>query len=259
MSSNTQFAPVAGAQIYQGMKNAGKLGNYHLLLAHDIYARPTLYRDVFGDMEGPKTIILDNSVVELKSPIVDPEYVAQAAQIVGANVIVLPDVYLDAKETIKSIIGSYNTWKQVMDRVLGANNYAFMLVPQGSNIHKFTTCAGILSTWAEMEIGQQWWWGIPRNLVKAAGTRYNGIEYCAGLQPRWPIHMLGFSDNVIDDIYCAQQFSVFVHGIDSAVPVRYDGEYNITSIAGSREPGWLETAEYTQQVQRNIDYVSNLV
>ncbi len=273
---------MGGVQLYKEMQERHKLGNYHLLLAHDIIARPSEYEAVFSKKNPywrlQRTIILDNSVVELKDPMVDVKLIAEAARIVDANVIVLPDVYKKGPETMASIEAAVKPWAEYLDPILN-KSYSFMVVPQGRTLEEFAKCAEYLSDIRGITIPNAGWWGIPRNMVEMTGywaqfhpnparpeyadewvpgSRRLPLLMCARLAPHRAIHMLGFSDSIIDDWDCVRNAGQFVRGIDSAVPLRAGSagigmSWDLRHL-GPREEGWLENAEYSDLMQRNIDY-----
>ncbi len=268
----TQFAPVCGVQMYEQMAIRNILPNYHLLLAHDIVERPDRYATVFRNMERPATIILDNSITELGTA-VDVEVISDAARAVKANVIILPDVYMDAQATIKSTEENYDIYLRHFDKALGPDNYSFMVVPQGKTIAEFAWCAEQLSTMSYNRYSKIHWWGVPRNAADLHGTRKHAIQICAALDPTRAIHMLGFSDNVYDDIMMARGGAdTFIRGIDSAVPMRcskaIDGGFDMPapfslSITpdqiGKRPESWLEEAELTEIVIKDWQYAKQLI
>lgn len=266
----TQFAPVGGIQIYEGMMQKNKLGNYHLLLAHDILARPERYAKVFGDYHYTRygrnrTVILDNSVAELGVAEADIEKIAFCANTTRASVIVLPDVYKKGPETIESCEKAYHEWLEYLSKNLIYTDWAFMMVPQGRTLEEFATC---VEHFADTSDSRKWerihWWGVPRNLVEVTGSREwhgsrrLGLKMCATMAPWRAIHMLGFSDSIIDDWDTVRHAGTFVRGIDSAVPLRAatvgrEMSLNLSDL-GPRPEGWLEDAPYTPEMQANIDY-----
>ncbi len=255
-----RFAPVCGIQMYEGMQLARKLPNYHLLLAHDVLAREDRYRAVFRPLRATdphSTVILDNSVVELKSPMVDSYQISKAALAVKANVIILPDVYEDAEATIIQCQREYNYWEGVMDETLGSPNYSFMMVPQGKTVKEFAACA---SAFADQEkYPRIHWWGIPRNLAKWHGTRLTGLRICGTVAPHRDIHMLGFSDDFVDDFNTCNFGGFKIRGMDSAVPLRINNDFHLGCEVEPRPEGWLENGEYNEHVQANIDRAQNLL
>lgn len=256
----TAFAPVAGIQVYEEMMLRGHLPTYHLLLAHDILAKDRFrrYEVIFQPLLHTaldRTIILDNSVVELKVPITEPSIIMDAAGAVAANVLVLPDVYRDGAATLKSTLDAYPNWVHKSQKTLGYQ-HKFMVVPQGRTLEEFTRCAEALARGLEnTEVG---WWGIPRNMVEHIGSRRTCVEICHILQPSWNMHMLGFSDNMVDDFIVAMSYRHIVSGIDSAVPLRVN-EFRLSMVPPPRPDGWLETAEYDSRMSDNIAYVNKLL
>lgn len=253
-----KFAPVCPPQILSKLARDYELGDYHLLLAHDIVARPDDYEAIFGDFDEGATIILDNSIIELGDA-VSLDVIASAAATVCANVIVLPDVLLDGPATIMNCDNAIPYWTEKFDDVLGQGTYSFMIVPQGKTIEEFEACARYFADMYADTIG---WWGIPRNAVKYFGTRAEVTRFCWLLRPDWQIHLLGFSDNHQDDVACAQLAGV--SGIDSAVPVRAaDTNVRISDRAGidalPPRGDWWDRAEYTDLVKQNVINIREMI
>lgn len=200
----SQFAPVAPPQLLLDLKAKGVLGKYHLLLAHDVVAQKELYREIFSDAEG-MTIIMDNSVIELGEP-VSPEILQEANSIVPTTVTVLPDYIGECERTIGSCTVAAQKWSQ---KGLGP----FMVVPQGQTLPEFITCAEVLRNLPYVEA-----WGVPRHATAKLGSRHPLTYQLIILKPLMQVHLLGFSDNLKDDISVAR--APQVNGIDSAVPLR---------------------------------------
>jgi hypothetical protein len=255
-ANRAQFAPVCGVQIYEQMAIRNTLGNYHLLLAHDILARTERYQAVFQGLaqRSPhRTVILDNSLVELKDAMVNEKEIAQCALAVAANVIVLPDVYRDGEATVEAVRSNYGKWRDTMDNVLGEDNYTFMVVPQGRTLKEFWLCAERIGHPNKVQ-----WWGVPRNMVEHVGSRREPLRIVDAINPNHDIHMLGFSDDFIDDILLARN-SPCVRGIDSAVPLRVPTHFHLAMDVEPRPQGWLENAQWTSTMQGNINYVQALL
>lgn len=208
------FAPVCPIHIAEAFQTYGILGDYHLLLAHDVIKHPDEYRKVFGERKWDGTVILDNSVVELKTA-VSLDDVLAAAEIVRPTVVVLPDAYENQEATILACDEARKSWKYPLDKLLGMGKWTFMYVPQGLTLPTLIYCAQQFAD--DPYIG---WWGVARNIANNIGTRRDAIQLMFQLQPKRRIHMLGFSHNVLDDIMCATIFQNLVDGIDSAVPIR---------------------------------------
>lgn len=216
------FAPVCPIHILQGLACQGNyvLGDYHLPLAHDVLKHPDEYRRMFDtiiedattDDGCYATVILDNSVIELGTA-VNIDVIAEAAKIVSANVIVLPDILLDCDATIVACKQAIKTWTPILQRELDWD-WSYMFVPQGRTLAEFVQCAEAFRD--DDLIG---WWGVPRNFnIHGLGSRTTAVNILEAIQGKRNIHLLGFSDNVLDDILSARHPAV--NGIDSAVPIR---------------------------------------
>ncbi len=221
MGTNARFAPVAPAPILKALKDLGRhvIGNYHLLLAHDVVENPEGYQEVFHDMwnDPDLFIIMDNSAVELGAPC-SPEMMKKAVEIIenadgnwggkGRVVCVLPDYIGNAPMTVSSIKRAVHEWS---DHGLGN----FMILPQGDNGDHFKWAIEQLS---EIDHPEAKYWGIPRHATKVIGSRLPVSNYAHIRRADWPQHMFGFSHNMIDDMQMTNHNNVM--GIDSAVPIR---------------------------------------
>jgi hypothetical protein len=214
-----QFANVVPPQVGRVLKEFGMLGDYHLLLAHDVVKRPKEYEELY---QGAGYVILDNSVIELGES-VDIMMIAEAAEIVQPNVIVLPDVMKNYEGTIQ-LSGTF------MERLMGLRQEEWpwihsadkMGVAQGRNPNEFE--------WCTQELAMRGWAqhiALPRLMVEVLGDRSNYVYHLwsvfhdtlsEDVARNMNLHLLGFSDNLDDDFAAAQ--NSLVMGIDSAVPVR---------------------------------------
>ncbi len=218
------FAPVVPLAVAQKMQEDGIYGRYHLLLAHEVAANYDDYRDLFNQMH-PSTVIMDNSVIELGHPIGITDMMDACSAIRGAGdghlahrvIVVLPDHQLDCDATIASTIEALHTWTDAfVKRGLPVD---YMAVPQGDDINSWTRCLEKLAGMISID-----WVGIPRNFrEKLGGSRVQACQLASILRPTWHQHLLGFSDDLHDDLVtCAMSIGLQwnVRGIDSAVPIR---------------------------------------
>jgi hypothetical protein len=254
-----KFAPVAPIQILEGMKDAGCLGDYHLLLAHHVLEEPDRFIDLFQD-ETMNTIFMDNSIVELGDAASDDK-VLEACQIIAAArpktfggtqerhwiYPVLTDVMGDGPATIEASTASYAWWRE------NAPEFLPMVVLQGNDWETFTRTVDYFLSGPEFK--DLAYVGIPRVLVEHLGTRQLAIQYVDAIAPDINVHLLGFSDDVVDDIICSNMAAV--QGIDSAVPVRYSysggtGLYTPTSDIPARPADWFDKGEYTKDIWDNL-------
>ena len=237
-----KFAPVVPARILQEFKNHGVMGDYHLLLAHDIVKHPKEYEDLFLNDPMPKTVILDNSVIELGGA-VDLAVIIEAAAIVKPTTIVLPDVLTDTQGTIDACSKALNDWTDGFAK--GNISPQFMIVPQGKSEADWIRCAEYFADDPRINF-----WGIPRLVVEYNMSRYGLATLTRAFNPNRTIHLLGFSNCVQDDIFSASNPHVF--GIDSAVPIRAVTQKVPLTIAGLNNMpprgDWFEAAQFNPEM-----------
>lgn len=240
-----KFAPVAPPRIVAKLKPINS-GDYHLLLAHDVAANSVEYRRFFDNFRS--TIIMDNSVIELGGA-VDLKVVKNACNVVDPMSIVLPDILLDARATVESCKAALEPWTEAFTDIFGKRaDRGFMIVPQGRTIQEWCWCAEQFA-----DVPKVNFWGIPRNLVAACGTRDEAISIARALNPNRRIHLLGFSDNIVDDVICCCRREV--EGIDSAVPLRAASLGKEMSFDLDMPPrhDWWDTVEFIPEMDKNIE------
>lgn len=213
--SKTHFAPVAPIWLLEQMAEASPdcIGHYHLLLAHDVLAQQSRFanwadvlRSGFAGLNQKVTIIMDSSVIELGHPLSIHDCI-KAGEVVKAEVVVLPDIIGDHQGTMNYV---HELEAIVHD---SAQKSEFMFVPQGRTVLEYVAS---LEAIADKDWIQ--WIGLPRDALQFMDSRGTLISACKLICPNKKIHMLGFSNNILDDFWCCRSQSVF--GIDSAVPVR---------------------------------------
>lgn len=226
-----RYAPVVPLEIARYLKDIKLLGDYHLLLAHDILERPREYQDVYSDIPNV-TIILDNSIIELGKPL-DMDSLLRAAEIIKPRYLVIPDVMGDADATLAEA----EMFTRSMTRC--GSKIPLMAVVHGKTKMEAFQCARFLKMM--LGVGAL---SVPRVLTQLLGTRMEVVNEIVRKYPYLALHLLGFSDDLLDDIACARVPGVM--GIDSAVPVRgalqhkiitLDSTYNV----GPRGAFWSQT------------------
>ena len=244
-----EFAPVAPPEMLLSLKAEGLLGNYHLLLAHDVVAQEELYSEVFDQFEG--YIVLDNSLIELGYP-ATMDVMTRAYDIVRPTVTVLPDYLTDSRRTVEAHKGAVWAWNK---EGLGP----FMAVPQGRSVGEVCMCADQLARLPWIHA-----WGVPRIITELAGSRHEVINYLLAQGDDRKVHMLGFSDNLKDDIECAKDPGVV--GIDSAVPIRLglhgirlEDAVNSDKPHMSRGEYWETAKEVTPLVRENLEAIRSWI
>ena len=242
------FAPVAPPRMLMALKENNCLGSYHLLLAHDVVAQPKAYKKVFDDL--PKaTIIMDNSLIELGKP-ADIETMLTAIETVTSNYVVMPDYLGQSLLTVEAC-------KSFATMINKINPHSLMAVPQGTNIEEVLYCAEQLAKIEGVKA-----WGIPRHLTESLGTREIITRSLTRHYPKMPIHQLGFSDSIQDDIECTRMPNVM--GIDSAMPIWLGlDNRDLKSYMNhhpSRPKDYWETAhELTDAVEKNLNIIRRLI
>lgn len=249
----TSYAPTAPTHILSQLKEKGWLGKYHLLLAHDVIDNAEEYEKIFSAREGHGyEIILDNGAYELGTPM-PAEDLHDAAMIVGAKYIALPDKLKDWEATIDLAEAGAHAFRRIDKQP----PYGMLAIPQGNSMAEFTGCIRALQGLFNVQA-----WGIPRVVGDAIGTRETAVQWVTALTPRLPIHLLGFTNDFRDDIVCCRIRGVV--GIDSTEPIRLglEGkELNLTEpiSPGPRGDFWTEEVEINNQVIKNIQIMDKLL
>jgi hypothetical protein len=248
-SAVIKYSPVAPISVLQGLYDRNILGDYLLLLAHDVIKNPYAYEEMV-EVVMPSTIIMDNGVIENGTP-VSLDELMEAASIVDADIVVGPDMVGDFVGTKKLMI-------EQADFIL--ENYQLMLIPQGDSYHEICECI----RWMDERfhtVGDMWW-GIPRWITNKLGSRSAPItyinNYCRA-EGQTNIHLLGMSKNLDDDIMCAKTLSV--RGIDSANPLvcgwlGYSIQHGVHHDRGIY---WEECKEVTDLMAQNVEFIRHAI
>ncbi|KKN65409.1 hypothetical protein LCGC14_0481290 [marine sediment metagenome] len=254
-----RYSPIAPLTLLEQLHEKEILGNYLLLLAHDVLEYPRGYIDLMdhiGVMEDfypeERFIIMDNSVVELYQPL-PPGKVIEAANLVEANCIMIPDV-----------LGDFQlTQKLVMEHASLLRNCGFplMKVPQGSNAAELVQCVDWLRDYLEVPNGDVDYWGIPRWIANQEGSRIPIIQYINAKCEDPKMHLLGMSAYLSDDLRCTKLPGVM--GIDSANPLvmgfaRVDLSTTSAYVHMHRGNYWQRTHP-DGPVIRNVEHMHELV
>lgn len=215
MAHYAPVVPIQIARILQHHNPAEDLfGGYHLILAHDVLDKPEDYRKVYDEVRRrypDSFIILDNSIVELGKAM-EIHDLLDAAEIVNPDCIVVPDAMGDGaltREMAKDFCNQYRLFAVRAPFV----KPPLMGVLQGKTVSDCLQTYTVFGSLVGISLVS-----VPRIIVKQHGSRLPLLEELGGRYTFRNIHMLGFSDDLLDDITCARLSHV--RGIDSAVPVR---------------------------------------
>jgi hypothetical protein len=218
-----KFAPVGplGTMNYLLEKGVPVVGDYHLLLAHEVLANQAgwnlwanqvrIAHDRCGLSE--PTFIMDTSVIELGMPMTANE-ILRAARTIRAQVLVLPDIIGDKEATHSQVEDYFTMLDTVDDEHIPLYH---MFVPQGTSLPEYLDSL----EWACQATDLINWIGLPRDALQFDGitSRRTLIDACSVIMPGVPIHLLGMSDNILDDVLSCRHSPVIM-GLDSAVPIR---------------------------------------
>lgn len=210
-----RYAPIMPIKLFESYldlceRDHLKVGDYYLLLAHDVLNNASAYQEIFGErnrIPEDSFVILDNSVIELGKAM-EATDLARAAHIVRASCIVLPDVLGDIGATLSY---AYHTGKQLLKEAPG---FPLLGMVQGKNVAQLQNCAHSLACMDGIA-----YFGCPRWVADAMGTRkvFEPI-FALDKEIKEPcVHMFGMSNNINDDLECARLPGVM--GIDSANPI----------------------------------------
>lgn len=240
-----RFLPVAPPQLYRGLIEAPITNMSHdiFLLAHEVVDDPTSYAELRHNWDrGYGFSILDNSVIELGGA-VDLPMVRAAVEVSQPDVVVLPDVLENGQETRDAVFDAWYDWSGSF----GADN--LMFVPQGSSLKDWLRCLeNVMNKHPDIQ-----WIGIPRNTTgRITETRAKLALTVKQLYPWVKVHLLGFSDDMADDIRATLCSNVW--SIDSAVPLRQASQDKPASVVYDPGPrgDWWTTATYNSLHAQNV-------
>lgn len=207
-----QYSPVAPVHLLEQLHRKGRLGNYLLLLAHEVLEAPDAYSDLLWDVRETygshdTTIILDNGVIERGSAI-DIGALLEAASIVNPTCVAAPDVLGDYAATCKLAA------EQVP---LIQEEYSVLFIPQGATLPLLENCIDWYTANFCLDPKKYSYWGVPRWIANKLNSRAHTVSYIGYGSYPCKIHLLGMSNHMRDDFLCLKM--PYVRGIDSANPL----------------------------------------
>lgn len=249
-----RYSPIGPLKVLTQLQNARKLGNYLLILCHDVMKHPDGYAALLsgdlslGEHEASQRefIILDNSVIELGEAM-HAQKLLEVAELIRPDCIVLPDILGDTGATIEAARNA----SELKDSPFG-----LMKVPQGETTEDLVTCIRWLYENMNRE-GHDDIWGIPRWISNKFGSRQSIVQYINQLCESPRIHLLGMSKHLEDDLRCCSFPNVM--GIDSANPLVAGSRHAKMRIGDahhySRDAYWDWDREFTSAMWDNVNYV----
>ena len=154
--------------------------NMHMFLTHLVEKYP-FYAKLAKEVEG--YTILDNSLIELGGA-VDLKRVLDAAEKIGANEIILPDVFQNGPATIDAVNQALSELNDIYPN--RSWPYKLMAVAQGKDEKEWCRCYDMLMDNPDIDVI-----GIPKVLAKMhpQGRPYFVNNHC--ILRRKPHHLLG--------------------------------------------------------------------
>ncbi len=211
---SVRYSPIAPLPILEQLQGQGILGNYLLLLAHEVLKDPHGYIALVENLtpldlsEDPERfVILDNGVIERGTPVSVGELL-EAANIIEADCVAAPDVIGDMAATKRLIMDQGH---------LISRDFPIMRIPQGECVSDLFSCVDWLNTYLPTQGNDPMYWGIPRWIANTLSTRVPVIDYINTVCPKPRIHLLGMSQHLRDDQRSLLQSNVM--GVDSANPI----------------------------------------
>lgn len=199
----------------------------HMFLTH-LVEKDEHYREVAIKCKGFK--ILDNSLIEMGSAM-DPSRVIEAAKVIGANEVVLPDVFCDGLGTMTAIQESLPIF---VNEIPWCQR---MAVVQGRNVEEWLDCLKYIVAQPEIDTI-----GIPKVTAKmnSQGRRYF-VERVLETNTNKHVHLLGLWYTYQEFNCWPEEYFKRIRSVDTIME-----EWFNTVRSPIRPDGWtidLETGE----------------
>ena len=248
-----RYSPIAPVHILHELHRQGDLGNYLLLLAHDVLEHPQEYMDLLFEVREDHNddvfIILDNGTVERGAP-VELHEILDAASIVEPSCVVSPDVIGDALATRKLVMQQGSVIAQ---------DYPLMLIPQGKTKDEIETCIDWMAN--SFTPNQAPYWGVPRWFANTFGSRQYCVRYMGHFHSERKMHLLGMSKYMRDDWMCCK--APYVMGIDSANPLvlGYNGieMHDMMEYTHLDRDDYWEQPKLTELMTQNVEWMHHAI
>jgi hypothetical protein len=222
----------------------------HLVLAHKVL-EDEKYCEFYRKMRARGDhIIMDNAAFELGSAI-PMDKLLKAAEMVNAQEVVLPDVYLNGKATLRRVKEAI---RDLYKRDL-IGKYILQAVPHGDSIRGYKKCFNIISSMKEIKvIGLSFGgiynackeeWGY-RSDVHCTQYRAELLEKEIELRKDKEYHALGILDNPIEIKSLA--YLGFIRSNDTSSPIWH----GIHGIAFDEERG------HSPKLKTKVDFNASL-
>lgn len=254
----SRYSPIAPISLLEYLHSHGMLGDYLLVLGHDVIEHYDRYKRLLTAVRvgsASSFIILDNSAVELSGALTpsNPAF-RHCIETLPIDCYVLPDV-----------IGNRAATEALMEAekpAIESLDVPYMYIPQGASIpdvmYNIAWQRGMLPMKGHPRLGTLW--GVPRWITNKFESRKPAIQYLNHLAAGEPmaIHLLGMSQNFQDDIECTSLPNVI--GIDSANPLVLGQQHMHVAVSGHiPRGGFWNASAATTMTMNNIAYVRDQI
>lgn len=186
-------------------------GSYHMALGQHLATDPKYLTQFERFRKRGDFIIVDNGAAENDGSNVPFRDIVEAARVIRADEIVLPDVLKDKDATLKR-----STNPHTLSMVPPKRR---MVVPQGRDWEEWRECLETLTTLARPASI-----GVPKWLESLPGGRAHALDYIYNRTRIWMyynIHLLGIYRKPFSEVQDAVQISPDIRGIDTGAPIAW--------------------------------------
>lgn len=209
---------------------------YHFILAQ--YCKDPVYRDFYKQKhEQGHFIMMDNGAAELGASI-DIKDVVEAANEVGADEIVMPDVLDDYVQTLQ----------RTANAVEFVSRKQRAMVPQATNWKDWETCARLMINMGCATLC------VAKRYEKFPGGRSHALKIIMdhGWDRTHNIHLLGCYKNPLREIRAAYRTMCKIRGVDTGAAIAYTQCGMALNFSGHCSLNWKAPFE-PDLARHNID------
>lgn len=199
-----KYAPIAPPHLLDIIDAAGS--RYHMALGQWLTKNGSYRAFYRQQIRMGGTVIVDNGAAEPENERVSYNLIVLDALDISADMIVLPDVLLDAEATMAAC-------KEHADLIDIIPPSRRLFIPQGKDLSEWISCLdwGIKN----IRFGTV---GVPKHLERFDGARQKAVEAIVQ-RGAFRIHMFGIYGNARNEIRSLGSVSEHIMGIDSGIAI----------------------------------------
>lgn len=225
-------------------RSAKHLG-YHMALGQAL-VQSRAYRKYYRRLgRRDRFIIVDNGAAEPEAERVPFSNVRDAAEEIGADEIILPDVIRDCSATLTEISKHEKIIREIPP-------YRRFVVPQGETIEEWSFCLTEISRMIDFATI-----GIPKHLERLDDGRRSAVAAVRSMHQfdSCPLHYLGIWENPLQEIrrMCRQRWPI--RGIDSGAPIAYAQKNQPMDISSHVSLEWNAPHVPVEAVDHNLKQI----